>query len=433
VLAGALALTLPWLTWPQAVLVGASGVIFNLVLLPRLMPRLFRADDRRQPLLSGIVLYPAAVLGLLLCFPSRLDLAAIGWVILAAGDGMATLVGAHVRTPRLPWNTQKSIGGLAAFVIFGSAAAISTAWWMHRYSASPDAGAFMIVTVPILATVASALVETVPIKLNDNLSVPAIAAVVLWSCSFVDPATLAAGTAVAASRVWPALGLNVAVAALGYFAKTVTPAGAIVGAAIGISVFTGTGAEGWSLLFAAFLLAAGTTRLGLRRKTAAGIAESRGGRRGAGNAIANTGLAAFAALVCLGLPDPSLARLAMATALAASASDTAASEVGKAWGRATWLVIGFRRVPPGTSGAVSAEGTTAGLIGASILAGLASVLGLVPSEWIACVVTAATVASLVESALGATLEAGGTFNNDALNFVNAAVGSGLAMACARWV
>lgn len=432
VLAGALALTLPWLTWPQAVLIGASGVVFNLVLLPRLSPRLFRPADRRRPLLSGIVLYPAAVLGLVLCFPSRLDLAAIAWVILAAGDGMATLVGTHVRTPPLPWNRQKSIGGLAAFAISGSAAAIGTAWWMRHYAAAPGADAFALVVVPILATVAAAFVESVPIKLNDNLSVPATAALVLWSCSVVDPGIFATASGLLIARLWPAIALNVTVAALGYWARTVTVPGATAGAVIGVAIFFGTGLAGWLVLFASFLLAAATTRIGLQRKLAAGIAEERGGRRGAGNAIANTGLAAFASVLSLGSLDD-LPRLAMVTALATSASDTVASEIGKAWGRTTWLITGFRRVPPGTSGAVSLEGTTAGILSAALLAWLAAVLGVIGAEWIGCVVAGATLASLVESALGATLETGGTLNNDALNFVNATIGSGLAIACARWL
>lgn len=421
---GALALTLTWLTTQQAVVLGVAGVLFNLVVLPRIMPDLMRSDDRRQPLLSGIVLYPAAVLVLILLFPSRLDLVAIAWVILAAGDGMSTLVGAHVRTPRLPWNPAKSTGGLLAFLVFGGVAAVATAFWMNR-SAAPTADMLGLVVVPLLATIAAAFVETVPIKLNDNISVPATAALVLWSGSFVDAATVAASADLVAARLWLAIGLNVVVAALGYVARTVTVAGAIAGVMIGVALFIGTGVAGWMLLLASFLLAAGTTRLGLRRKSAAGIAEGRGGRRGAGNAIANTGLAAFAAVLSLGIPDPALARLAVATALATSASDTVASEIGKAWGRTTWLVVGFRRVPPGTSGAVSLEGTAAGLAAALLLAWIAG--GLISYEWILLVAIAATVASLVESVLGATLERPGVLNNDALNFVNSAVGAGLAL------
>ena len=49
-----------------------------------------------------------------------------------------------------------------------------------------------------------------------------------------------------------------------------------------------------------------------------GIAEERGGRRGAGNAIANTGVAAIAALAALpGHSVPDAARLAFVAALAA--------------------------------------------------------------------------------------------------------------------
>ena len=64
---------------------------------------------------------------------------------------------------------------------------------------------------------------------------------------------------------------------------------------IGTIVFVCAGSPGWLLLMAAFLCAAITSRMGLRRKTLLGIAEDRAGRRAAGNAIANTGIAAMAA------------------------------------------------------------------------------------------------------------------------------------------
>jgi uncharacterized protein (TIGR00297 family) len=117
----------------------------------------------------------------------------------------------------------------------------------------------------------------------------------------------------------------------------------------------------------------------------------------------------------------------MVAALVTSASDSVASEIGKAWGRTTWALAGLRRVRPGTSGAVSLEGTLAGIAAALALAALAVALGLMPSRWIATVVLAATVASLVEGALGAAFEARGTLNNDALNLINSALGAALAV------
>ncbi len=427
ILAGAPALLLRWLTWEQAALLAGLGVAFNFVVLPRIAPRVFRGGDLARPLTSGIVLYPVAILALILCFKTRLDIVAIAWVILAAGDGFATIVGRNLRAPALPWNREKSFGGLLAFVVVGSIAGTVAGFWMRGvFFGAP--WSFFLLVAPTVAAGVAGLVETVPIRLNDNLSVPATAAVVVWSFTFVEQSAVRAALGPALSAIGPALALNVAVAALGYFAKTVTVPGAIIGAGIGVTVFVGAGAAGWLLLFASFLCAAAVTRLGYRRKLAAGIAESRGGRRGAGNAIANTGLAAWAAAIALGMSDPSLARLAIVAALVTSASDTVASEIGKAWGRTTWLLIGFRRVDPGTTGAVSMEGTLAGMAAAVALAAIAAALGLIPIGWAGLVVAAATVASLVEGVLGATLERSGVLNNDVLNFVNTAIGAGLALA-----
>ncbi len=192
-------------------------------------------------------------------------------------------------------------------------------------------------------------------------------------------------------------------------------------------IFIGTGWAGWLLLFGSFVAVAVATRAGLARKALAGIAEDRGGRRGPGNAIANTGIAAWAAFLSAGMPDGRMAQLAMAAAIVTAMSDTIASEVGKAWGKSTWLVTTFRSVPPGTSGAISTEGTLAGVLSATALSAAAVLLGLVPGTWLVAMVLAATVASFVEGVLGATLEGRGVLNNNALNFVNSALGAGLAV------
>jgi uncharacterized protein (TIGR00297 family) len=158
--------------------------------------------------------------------------------------------------------------------------------------------------------------------------------------------------------------------------------------------------------------------MGVRRKTLLGIAEAHGGRRGAGNAIANTGIAAAAAATAAFTYAHEAALLAFAAALTAGASDTIASEIGKAYGRSTWLVAPVRRVPAGTSGALSFEGTAAGLVGAVCLAGIAVGLDVVPGAALIPIVAGATIGSLIESGLGATLEPPGILNNDALNFIN---------------
>jgi uncharacterized protein (TIGR00297 family) len=121
------------------------------------------------------------------------------------------------------------------------------------------------------------------------------------------------------------------------------------------------------------------------------------------------------------------ALLALAAALAAGSSDTVASEIGKAFGRRTFLVIGLKPVPPGTSGALSLEGTAAGVVAAAALAAVAAYAGVIPQAYLLVIVVAATAASLIESALGATLEGPRVLNNDLLNFINTAAAGGIAL------
>ena len=417
---GGLALLLRYLTPWQARIIAAGAVAFNLYALPRLAGTLYRPGEVRRRLFSGIVLYPVAVLVLTLVFPDRRDIVAAAWGVLAFGDGMATLAGRHVRSPRIPWNPAKSVAGSVAFILFGGAAGSLLCWWCRPTVIPPPYWWFSI-WMPWIAAIAAAAVETIPITLDDNVSVPAVASAVLWSASLIseDLAVAAAGHA---GRLLPsAIAANVVVAAVGYFARTVTIPGAMCGAVIGTTVIVTCGWEGWGLLLATFALAVVSSRVGLRRKTLLGIAEGKGGRRGVGNAIANTGVAAAAALLGSLTYATDASRLAFVAALAAGGSDTVASEIGKAWGRRTVRVPTFARVPPGTSGAISAEGTVAGLLGAAALAMCGAVAGLIPWSMVLVVVLGATIGSFAESLMGATLEERGIVNNDVLNFVNTAI------------
>ena len=423
---GSLALLLRYLSSWQAMVLAGGAIAFNLYALPRLAGTLYRPGEVRRRLRSGIVLYPIAVFLLILAFRDRLDIVAGSWGVLAFGDGMATLVGRRSSARRIPWNPEKSVAGSVAFIIFGGAAASFLCWWC-RSTVIPPPYHWFSIWMPWLAVVVAAFVETIPIRLDDNISVAAAASATLWLASFVSE-DLAAATISAFQRGLPlALLINAVVAAIGYNGGTVTMAGAITGAVIGSVIAIAVGWGGWAVLFATFGLAVVSSRLGLRKKSLLGIAEARGGRRGAGNAIANTGVAATAALLASLTYAHDAARIAFVAALAAGGSDTVASEIGKAWGRRTILVATLTPVPAGTSGAISAEGTAAGLIAAFALAAFASVFGLISFSTVPFIVVAATVGSFAESVLGATLEAPGILNNDVLNFVNTAIAAFVAL------
>jgi uncharacterized protein (TIGR00297 family) len=437
---GAFAVLLRWTAWWQALVLAVAALAFNVFVLPRIASRLYRPDDRAAAL-HGILYYPISVVLLLLLFPARLDIVAAAWGILAAGDGVATLVGRAVGGARWPWNPDKTVAGTAAFIAAASVAGGALALWCRPTETVPIA--FARFAVPTAAVVA-AFVETIPIRLDDNLSVALSAGGVLWVGALVVTRCVSyqhgdfgeseyVTMAMPGGRLAIAAAVNLVVAAAGYAARTVSIAGAIAGAIIGTVVFASLGWQGWTLLLATFVAAALASRLGLVRKQRLAIAEARGGRRGPGNAIANTGAAAIAALLAALDVHPDAAHLAFVAALATAGSDTIASEIGKAYGRRTWSITTFSRVPPGTSGAMSLEGTAAGMLSAFALAATGATLGLIPYAALPAAVIGAIAGALVESWLGATLEGPGILNNDVLNFLNSVTGIAVALAVWRWI
>jgi uncharacterized protein (TIGR00297 family) len=139
--------------------------------------------------------------------------------------------------------------------------------------------------------------------------------------------------------------------------------------------------------------------------------------------VANTGVAAACALFALVTPHAEIFAIAFAAAFATASADTVSSEIGQLWGRRTFLITTLRPVPPGTEGAVSLEGTLAGLAAAALVAVLGAVLGLFGPGAVLLVTVAAFVGTTLESLAGATLERRGLLDNEAINFLNTLVGA----------
>jgi uncharacterized protein (TIGR00297 family) len=425
---GAAALLLRWITSSEAMVIAGAALVFNVYALPHIAPSLFRAIERHKRVDAGILFYPASVFLLLVLFPDRLDIVAASWGIMAAGDGMAGIAGRHIPSARIPWNARRTAAGSAAFVLLGGGAGAFLCWWCMPRVVPPPYSWFSI-WMPFAAAFAAAAAETLPIRLDDNVSVPAAAAAVLWCTSLVND-ELIVDTLAHTLRILPlAVTANAAVAAAGYFAGTVTFGGALCGLVIGVLVVATAGWGGWALLLATFGLAVIASRLGLRRKTILGIAEPRGGRRGAANALANTGVATVAAVLSATTYAVDVSLVAFVAALAAGGSDTVASEIGKAWGRRTFLVTTMATVAPGTSGAMSLEGTAAGVASAFALAAIGIAFDLVSPSAMPAIVIGATAGSLIEGLLGATFEDAGILDNDTLNLLNTAA----AALCAVWI
>src|SRR5262249_60023140 len=107
------------------------------------------------------------------------DIGAAAWGILAIGDGIATLVGRAVGGPTWPWNREKTLSGSTAFAIGGAAAGVFLAWWCRPAVEHTPPLLFALVA-PVVAAIVAALVETIPVRLDDNLSVAAAAGGTPW-------------------------------------------------------------------------------------------------------------------------------------------------------------------------------------------------------------------------------------------------------------
>jgi uncharacterized protein (TIGR00297 family) len=200
--------------------------------------------------------------------------------------------------------------------------------------------------------------------------------------------------------------------------RGVTARGALVGALITFLITVAAGLAGFLTVFVVFVLTLFATRFGLHRKLAAGIAESREGRRGA-QVLANLGAAGIVALPAAFYPRSSpLLLAAMTAALCEAAADTVSSEIGQIAGRRAYLITSMESVAAGTDGGITASGTFAGAVAALIVGAVASGLAIVPSGWLVPVVLCGFIGMLFDSLLGATLQSPERLGNDAVNFLS---------------
>lgn len=357
---GVFAFALKVLPWWAAALVACVAIVSNWLVLHRIVGKSVARHERGYDV--GIILYPVSVLLLILVFRNQLHYAAIGWTLLAFGDGVATIAGKSMRIAPLPWNGDKSWGGFLAFILAGYASSLAVAYWMN----------YPHPIVIAIATLAAAIVESLPLGIDDNVTVPFAASVAL----------VVAGIAVVFPyAVWPNtplwLAINAVLAIAGYFARSVSFSGAIGGWLLGAILILGAGWPLYVALLAFFIIGTATTKLGYARKARLGLAQEKGGRRGFSHAFSNVGVAAICAIAVSrlartrqnGIDELELLPLFMGIAsLATAAADTTASEIGQLFGRRAFLPLTLKRVPVGTEGAISVEGTVAGALAGFVVA-----------------------------------------------------------------
>lgn len=222
------------------------------------------------------------------------------------------------------------------------------------------------------------------------------------------------------------IGLNLGLGAIALVLpkKVLTTAGILHAGALGILVWGSLGWQGYLVILFYLVAGSAVTRIGKDIKELKGIAEKRDGARGPENLWGSAFTAAVCAIGYIFLPNP-LWQLGYVASLSTKLADTTASEIGKAYGKTTYLITTLQAVPNGTEGAISLEGTIAGIIGSVLQTLVGFGLGLIssPREIIICII-AAFIATNIESLIGAVWQSKYSWlTNEVVNGIMGAIGA----------
>jgi len=421
------AFLLPYLTWRQAAGCALLALLFNVVVLPRL-----GADLRKSPATApgvgdwtGIVIYPLSVLVLILLYRHDLQIVGATWAIMALGDGMASVTGGALGGPALPWNHRKTWSGWLGFVVAGTAGAYVLTRWVAP-AVAPD----VALRICAAAALVGAMVESIPIRLDDNATVPLVAGAFLYCLYFVERSALDSNLPYLGRRIVLAAAVNLALAVLALGLKMVNRSGAVCGFLLGVAVYLGWGYKSFLLMFAFFLIGSVATRLGYARKAARGVAEKRGGARSWREALANSLVGAFFSVLVITTHHQGAFLLALIAAFAEATGDTVSSEIGQYISERAYLITTFKPVPAGEDGGISVGGSIAGTLASALVVALTFAMGLCGKGCAVIALAAAVAGNLLDSLLGATLERRGLITNGIVNFAGTSFAGALALCIA---
>ncbi|MGH9434608.1 MAG: DUF92 domain-containing protein [Terriglobia bacterium] len=413
------------ITWQETAGLAVVILLFSFLMLPDVSADLAGADLAAESSRATVFLYPVAILVLALVFRRHLAVVAAAWALLALGDVMAGAAGESRGRHVLPFNHAKTWEGFAAFVAFGWPAAFLLLLWVSNTRANSKA-----LLVCLAAAIVGALVESLPIRLNDNITVPLVCGGFVFCASLTERAALDRNMQYLGVRLALALIINLGFALAAWRLRQITASGAMVGFLLGAAVYMGFGYRSFLVLVCFFALGSGATRLGYARKRERGIAERRGGARGWREATANVLVAAFFAVLVITTPFQWAFLAGFVAALAEAAGDTVASETGKWLSARAYMITTLRPVAAGADGGISLKGTAAGFGASAVVVLLGYGLGLCSGRNAALAFAAACIGNLLDSLIGATLERRGLVTNSIVNFIGTALAGGLAVALA---
>ena len=133
-----------------------------------------RTGDRREILL-GPLYYGIMFVVLTILFWKDSPIGMVALIIMCGGDGIADLVGRRIKSPSLPWSPNKTVAGSVSVFVGGwLLSAFILAIYVGVGIFSKSLGTYVL-PLTIIAF-ASMLIESLPFKDVDNITVTVVAA-----------------------------------------------------------------------------------------------------------------------------------------------------------------------------------------------------------------------------------------------------------------
>jgi phytol kinase len=132
-----------------------------------------RSGDRRE-ILKGPLFYGIVFVLLTIFFWKENPIGIIALMLLCGGDGLADIVGKRVKSAKLPWSMNKTIAGTLSVFVGGwvfTVAVMAVYVSSHVFIGSLSDYLLGITVISI----AGMIVESLPFRDIDNLTVPAVA------------------------------------------------------------------------------------------------------------------------------------------------------------------------------------------------------------------------------------------------------------------
>ncbi|WP_243290709.1 DUF92 domain-containing protein [Bacillus sp. FJAT-47783] len=191
---------------------------------------------------------------------------------------------------------------------------------------------------------------------------------------------------------------------IGYLIRSLTFLGACTACLVGSSIYISFGWDGIILLGIFFASSSLWSHVKSQRKLIAEQMNAKGSQRDSVQVIANGGIPLLVSILALLWQDFEQWNVLYAIAIASANSDTWASEIGTLSKRKPRLLLTFKKVETGTSGAVSTLGTIAAFLGSAIISISATILFELSWQISFLILLSGFFGHVVDTLLGGTIQ-----------------------------